>query len=99
MCRKPQHFFFQTLGGAVNGRSDVHSTAAAEGSAAESNRRSIAFDQTDIVRANPPEISGNLCENGFVTLAVAGRTGGDDHLARCIDPHLRAFELTSRGPL
>src|SRR6266850_4052688 len=99
MCGKLQHFFFQARGSFEQGGADVDGAAAAKRAAAELYRRGITFDEANIFRAHSPKISGDLGENGFMTLAMAGRAGRNDDLTGGINAHLRALERTHAGPL
>src|SRR5262249_33489502 len=89
-----EHFFSQPRRSFEQGGADVDGAAAAKGATAELNRRGIAFDEANIFRTHAPQIRRDLCENGFMTLAVSGGSGRNNDLAGGVNPHFRAFKGT-----
>src|SRR5262249_8293104 len=78
---------------------DVDGAAASESAAAKRNRRGITFDEANIFRSHAPKIRRDLCENSFMTLAVAGGAGSNNDLSGGVDAHLGTFEGPHSGAL
>ena len=96
VCRDLLHLFFQVLHGKVHGRSADRRGAASKGADAGGDSRSIAMDGNDIVRFEAELVGCNLCERGFLPLAMWGRAGKDGDLAGALDAHATGFPTAAR---
>src|SRR4051812_37761752 len=56
------------------------------------------MDDRDLADGNAEALSDELAERGFVTLAVAVRSGEDLDGADRVDPHLRGFPQADAAP-
>src|SRR5215813_3081092 len=92
MCRKRSSFLFQQRGGFVKSGPHIDSAAAAKRATAERNRRGIAFNETDVLQTNTPQIGGDLSINSLVSLTVSGSAGGNDNLTGSVNAHLGALK-------